>query len=64
MKPWERKIAPLGFFLAGVLFVVAAILPTLKGRPLNAAFLPIGIVFAILGGIAWSKSKGPEPPAS
>jgi hypothetical protein len=57
MKKWERNIAPLGFFLAGVLFVVAAVIPTFRGQQLNAAFLPLGIVFAILGFVAWRKAQ-------
>ena len=62
MKPWERKIAPAGFFLAGVLFVVAALIPTFRGQPMNAAFLAIGIVFAILGMVTWRKVAGSPPP--
>ena len=62
MKTWERKIAPVGFFLAGVLFVVAAVIPTFRGQPLNAAFLPLGIVFAILGLVMWRKAQRPESP--
>lgn len=62
MKPWERKIAPLGFLLAAVLFMIAAILPTFSDKPMNSAFLPIGIVFGILGAAAWRKSNQPLPP--
>lgn len=56
MKPWERKIAPLGFILAGLLFLVAAIIPTIREQPLNAAFLGVGTLFSILGVVAWRKS--------
>jgi drug/metabolite transporter (DMT)-like permease len=62
MKQWERKIAPAGFFLAGVLFTVAAVAPTFREQPLNATFLPLGIVFAILGGVAWRKAQGVASP--
>ncbi len=64
MKTWERKIAPAGFFLAGVLFMVAALAPTFRGQPLNAAFLPIGVVFAVLGVVTWRKVQraGSPPP--
>lgn len=62
MKTWERRIAPLGFFLAGVLFVVAAVIPTFRGQPLNATFLPLGIVFAVLGLAAWRKVQRPVSP--
>jgi hypothetical protein len=49
-------------FLAGVLFVVAAVLPTFRGQPLNAVFLPLAVVFAVLGGIAWRKAQGGDSP--
>jgi hypothetical protein len=62
MKPWERKIAPLGFLLAAVLFVIAALLPVARGRPLNAAFFGVAVIFGVLGGVAWRRS-GSEPPA-
>jgi hypothetical protein len=64
MKTWERKIAPAGFFLAGVLFFVAAIIPAFKGRPLNPAFIPVGVVFAVLGIVTWRKvhRSGSLPP--
>jgi hypothetical protein len=57
MKTWERKIAPAGFLLAGALFVVAAVIPTFRGLPLNAAFLPLGLVFAVLGVVLWRKAQ-------
>lgn len=57
MKKWESRIAPAGFLLAGVLFVVAAVLPMFRGQQLNAAFLPLGIVFAILGFVMWRKAE-------
>ena len=59
MKSWERKIAPLGFLLAGVLFLVAAVVPTFRGQPLNATFLPLGVVFIVLGFIMWRKMQNP-----
>jgi hypothetical protein len=64
MKTWERRIAPLGFFLAGVLFIVAAVIPTFRDQPLNAAFIPLGIVFGILGMVTWRKvQRTVSPPA-
>lgn len=62
MKPWERKIAPVGFFVAGVMFVIAALVPAFRGESMNVAFLPLGAVFAILGGITWRRAQGPIPP--
>lgn len=62
MKPWERRIAPVGFFVAGVVFVIAAIVPVFRGEPMNAAFLPLGVVFAILGGVTWRRAQSTNPP--
>ena len=55
--PRPPKLAPLGLFLASALFAVAAVIPALKGEPLNAAFLTLTIVFAILGGILLRRSS-------
>jgi hypothetical protein len=64
MKTWERKIAPAGFCLAGVLFVVAAFVPTFRGEPFNVVFLPVGIVFGILGIVTWRRvQRAGSPPA-
>jgi hypothetical protein len=57
MTPRERLIAPAGFIAAGVLFVIAAVVPLAKGRPLNATFIPLGVVFFILGAAMWRKVK-------
>jgi len=53
----ERLIAPAGFIAAGVLFVIAAVVPLAKGRPLNAVFIPVGVVFFILGAALWRKVR-------
>ena len=50
------KLAPLGLVLASALFAVAAFVPALKGEPINAAFLTLTIVFAVLAGIVLRKS--------
>ncbi|MBM5812123.1 MAG: hypothetical protein FJ191_09185 [Gammaproteobacteria bacterium] len=62
MKPWERKVAPLGFLLAAVLFVVAALLPLASRRPVHATFLAVAILFGIIGAVAWRKSGSQPPP--
>ena len=64
MKPWERRLAPLGFLFAGFLFVVAAVIPALTGRSLNAAFLGVGVMFFVLGVVTLRKSGEPPPPTS
>ncbi len=62
MRPWERRIAPLGFLLAAFLFVVAAFLPLTRRQPLNAAFLGVAVMVGVLGGVAWQKSGSGPPP--
>lgn len=57
MTPRERLIAPFGFIAAGVLFVIAAVVPLAKGRPLNVVFIPVGVVFFILGAVLWRKAR-------
>ena len=54
--PLPPKIAPLGLLIASALFAVAALIPAVKGEPLNAAFLTLAIVFAILGGVVLRRS--------
>lgn len=64
MKPWERKVAPLGFLLAAALFIVAALLPLARQQAVNVAFLAVAILFGIIGGVAWRKSGSGQPPES
>lgn len=62
MTPRERLIAPLGFIAAGVLFLVAAVVPLAKGRPVNAAFIPVGVIFFVLGAALLKKVKSDSAP--
>jgi len=57
MKPWERKIAPVGFLAAGALNFFVAFAPTFKGQPMKVAFLPIGILCLIMGKVTWRKTR-------
>jgi len=43
------KLVVWGFILAGLVMIAAAILPSLKGQEVNAAFLAIGALWLILG---------------
>ncbi len=45
------------FFLAAALFVVAGLLPLVKGRPLNAVFLALSAVWFILGLAVAAKAR-------
>lgn len=64
MTARERLIAPLGFALAGIVFLVAALIPLAKGQPLNATFLPLGLLSLILGLATWRRAgtKSDERP--
>lgn len=55
MTPRERLIAPAGFIAAGVLFIIAAVVPLAKGRPLNVVSVPVGVFLFILGAALWRK---------
>lgn len=60
MTPRERLIAPLGFALAGIMFLIAALIPLAKDRPINATFIPLGVVFLILGLGVWRRARLPK----
>jgi hypothetical protein len=57
MTSREKLIAPIGFMLAGVLFLFAAAGPALRGGKMNVAFLPLGIVFLVLGFAALNRAR-------
>ncbi len=61
----QPKIAVWGFVAAGILFMVAAFVPVLRGGTMNAVFFPVGVVFLILAA-AINKNRGPtdSPPAA
>lgn len=56
MKNPKRLVA-LTFILAAALFELAAVLPMIRGRQLNAAFLGVGVVFLVLGLVQLKASK-------
>ena len=53
-----KRFVGLAFVLAAVLSEAAAILPLVRGRPLNVVFLGVGVVFLILG---LAKLRGAKP---
>lgn len=63
MTPRERLIAPFGFIAAGVLFVIAALVPLAKGGAPNTVFIPVGVVFFILGAALMRKVKSDSRPS-
>lgn len=55
MKIWERRLISGGLAIAGFLFLIAALRPTLSGLPLNVTFFLIGTVVLVGGVVAWRK---------
>lgn len=62
-----KRLVAGGFILAAVLSAIAAGLPLLRGRPLNAAFVAPALVFLVFGVVKWRTSSlversGPDDP--
>jgi hypothetical protein len=58
-----RRLRSLVFILAGLLALLAAVLPLAKGERINVAFLAVGAVFIILSAIRLRKTpEDREPP--
>lgn len=55
-----KRFVGLAFILAAVLFALAAVLPTMAGRPLNGAFIGVGVVFLVIGLTRLKASKVSE----
>ena len=53
----RRGVAITGFALVGVLWLVAAVIPAIKGRPLNGMALGIGAFWLILS-VVVSRTPG------
>ncbi len=64
MKGWEKKIVPAAFAVSTVLFLFAALKPAIKGQPLNAAFLSIGVVCFVLAIATWRNAGRDSGAAS
>jgi hypothetical protein len=62
----RSRTAVWGFMLAAILLLAVAFLPILRGGNLNATFLPLAVVFFILGIAAAKKSRNTSssPPAA
>ena len=58
----QPKTAVWGFLLIGVLFVVVALIPLMRGGSLNATFLAVSVVFFILGAAVAKKHRASDSP--
>ncbi|MCU0708685.1 MAG: hypothetical protein MUF23_10360 [Pirellula sp.] len=48
-----KKFGPVGFLIAGAMFMFAAVIPLLSGKSPNVAFFCLGIAFIVIAlGIA------------
>lgn len=50
------------FAFAGVLFLIAALIPMLRSGPVNAGFVPLGIIFVILAVAVARRNRAPSAP--
>lgn len=52
----DKKVVPVWlFFLPGVLFMLTAFIPLIKGRPMNVVFFVLAITWFLLG-LAMAKN--------
>ncbi len=55
----QNIIGTWGLIIAGIMFLIAAILPLVAGRPFNAALFVIGVALLVIGaGVARKKRAG------
>ncbi len=62
MAVQKQKLIATGFALVGVVSLVAAVLPALKGQSLNATFLGVGVFWLILSVAVGRKPDGRARP--
>ncbi len=59
----KNIIGKWGFIIAGILFLIAAILPLAEGRTFNAATFVLGIALLVIGtAVARKKRADPSEP--
>ena len=51
-----------GFLVAGILFLIAAIMPFAEGRTFKVSFFVIGIAFLVIGAAIERKRRADTPP--
>lgn len=58
MAVQRQKLIATGFALVGVVSLVAAGLPAIKGESLNVTFLGVGVIWLILSVVVGRKPGG------
>jgi uncharacterized membrane protein HdeD (DUF308 family) len=51
------------FVIAGILFLIAALVPFAERRTFNAAFFVLGIAFLVVGAAIARRNRGSSPPS-
>lgn len=59
MANHPKRLVAVTFIIAAVLSAVAAILPMVRGRPLNAAFFGAALLFLVVGVVRLRASGKP-----
>lgn len=57
----QRILATWGFIVAGVLFLIAALIPVIRGGNLKPVNFVLAVVFLMLGAAAARKRRGDGP---
>ena len=58
----QNILGKSGFIIAGILFLIVAIVPFAAGRILNVAFFVLGIAFLVVRAAAARKKGASTPP--
>jgi hypothetical protein len=61
----RRRGTSRAFLTLGIVFLILAILPAIRGGHLNSVYLPLAIVFIVVGGAVGRRARKEEsrPPA-
>lgn len=61
----RKTVPPWAFLVPAALWLLAAVIPVLKGERLKTTFFVLALVFAILGGVVArrNRSTDTDPPA-
>lgn len=62
----RKRVPAWSFLIPAALWLVAAVIPVLKGDSLDTTFFVLALAFAILGGILVQRNRGADthPPAA
>jgi hypothetical protein len=58
----KNIIGTWGFIIAGIIFLIAAIIPFLAGRTINPAFFVISVALLVVGAAIARKTRVNAPP--